>query len=72
MKMAIESKFPQRFYQLRKSLNLSQSEMAKSIHISQAAVSRMEKGKQKPRLNVIRRISLIYKVRADYLLGLID
>lgn len=53
---------------LRKKYNLSQSDLAKILNLSQNAISRYEKGEADPDLETLKKISQFFKVSIDYLL----
>lgn len=64
-------KFPERLKQLRQDNgNLSYEEFAQKIKSSKAAVHDWEKGKHIPRIDYLATICRVFKVSADWLLGL--
>lgn len=50
--------------------NLSQSAFAQTIGVKQSQVSEWLHGKAKPGYDILRRMSLVYGISADYFLGL--
>lgn len=68
----MENKVSKRIYQLRKQLNISQTELAKNIGVSQKAIDFWEKGINEPKASFIIALSNYFDVSADYLLGLED
>ena len=61
-----------RIKEIRKENHLSQSEFGKILAVSQDNVSLWETGKSFPSVQHIILISQIFKVSADYILGLSD
>lgn len=71
--MKSENIFGKRIKTLRKSLDLTQEQVASQLNISVAALSRYEKGLFEPKsLSLIVELALLYKVSTDYLLGKTD
>ena len=62
--------FGLRLKQLREKHNLSQSQVAKRLGITRAAISSYENNISLPSVNVLAELSLLYRVSTDYLLGL--
>ena len=62
--------FGLRLKQLREKHNLSQSQVAKRLGISRAAISSYENNISLPSVNVLAELALLYRVSTDYLLGL--
>ncbi len=60
-------KINERIKNLRKSLNLNQASFAKTIGISQAALSDLEKGKSKPSIETLIAISDHFNVSIDWI-----
>lgn len=56
--------------ELRKECGLTQKQLAKLVHKSETAVASWEQGLSEPCVNDIRKLCEIFKVSADYLLGL--
>lgn len=48
---------------------VSQTEVAKSVGVTQNAISYFENGFKKPSIDVVRRIAKYFEVSLDYLLG---
>lgn len=65
-------KFGNRIMQLRTQLNLSQSELAELIGVTNKAVSKWETGKSKPTTNTIRKLAALFKIDINELLSLRD
>ena len=62
--------FGLRLKQLREKHNLSQSQVAKRLGITRAAISSYENNISLPYVNVLAELALLYRVSTDYLLGL--
>ena len=62
--------FGLRLKQLREKHNLSQSQVAKRLGITRAAISSYENNIALPSVNVLAELALLYRVSTDYLLGL--
>ena len=60
-------KINERIKNLRKSRNLNQASFAKTIGISQAALSDIEKGKYKPSIETLMAISDYFNVSIDWI-----
>lgn len=56
--------------ELRKEKNLSQTELAKLLYTSQDTISLWESGKSLPDIMAIIRMTQIFGVTSDYILGL--
>jgi len=56
----------------RKSLKLTQSQLAKAIKVHQNEIARWESGNRTPNLYTIIELCKALDVSADYLLGLSD
>ena len=54
----------------RERSELKQIEVAEAIGIKQQQISRMESGKFNPRIDLLTDLCKLYKVSADYILGL--
>lgn len=54
---------------LRKQHRLSQTELAKAVHVSQATVTAWETGKAEPSSSALNTLASYFNVSADYLLG---
>ena len=68
----MENKIASRIYELRKQINLSQSELAKNIGASQKAIDFWEKGINEPKASYIISFAKFFDVSTDFLLGLED
>lgn len=55
--------------ELRKQRHLSQTELAKDVHVSQATVTAWETGKAEPSSSALNTLASFFNVSADYLLG---
>ncbi len=56
--------------ELRKENNMSQSELATKLYLSQDTISLWELNKSLPDIPSLVKLSKIFKVSTDYLLGL--
>ena len=65
-------RFGEYIYKLRKEKNLSQLELGMKLGVSDKAISKWENGKAKPQTDILKKLSKIFEVSADYLLGLED
>lgn len=61
-----------RIAELRKSLGLSQEELAAKLNISQKSISKYERGDRRPSYEVLVAMSSLFGVSTDYLLGKTD
>lgn len=61
-----------RLVALRKKRRLTQTDLAKALNISQAAIGNYELGKREPDNDTLSRLSDYFGVSADYLLGRSD
>lgn len=59
----------ERLRKLRKENGLSQAEMAKKLNVHQTAVSQWEQGRTTPDMQTLIKISQLFSVSTDYLLG---
>lgn len=64
--------WPQRIKYLRKSNNLSQTDVAEVLHCSQAAYGMYELGKRKISAEKLLILARYYHVSMDYIMGLTD
>src|SRR5690554_4682532 len=55
-------------YNLRKSLNLTQSELANKIFVSNKAISRWETGEGIPDISNLNELSKLFNVTIDYII----
>lgn len=61
-----------RIKDMREDLDLSQSDVAKILHCTQAAYSYYESGKRDIPTNVLIALASLYHCSIDYLLGISD
>ena len=61
-----------RIKELRKAAGLTQQETAKQLNIALPTYTRYEYGQREPNATTIAAMARLYKVSADYLLGLAD
>ncbi|HGI2032318.1 TPA: helix-turn-helix domain-containing protein [Streptococcus agalactiae] len=61
--------FPERFKNLRLEANLTQKQLASILHTSQQNIGFYEKGKRKPKNEILTEIASYFNVSTDYLLG---
>lgn len=61
-----------RIKELRKAAGLTQQETAKQLNIALPTYTRYEYGQREPNATTIAAMARLYKVSADYLLGLVD
>lgn len=64
--------FGNKIFKLRTDANLSQSQLAEIIGVTNKAVSKWETGKSKPTTNAIRKLSALFKIDVNELLSLKD
>ncbi|MBP3442400.1 MAG: AAA family ATPase [Clostridia bacterium] len=64
--------FGKKIFELRTGLNLSQTELAEMLGVTNKAVSKWENGKSKPTTNTIRKLAAIFKIDISELLQLRD
>lgn len=64
--------FAQRLRTIRKSRNLTQSDLAEKLEIAKSTVAGYEKGFRKPKIETLNHLSEIFHTSTDYLLGLTD
>ena len=70
--MLMKDNLGTKIFELRKERNLSQSELAKKIGVSQKAIDFWEKGINEPKASYIVKLAIFFNVTSDYLLGLIE
>lgn len=58
-----------RIRELRSAKRMSQTQLAKAIHVSQQAITKWETGKSEPSSSAIDSIANYFNVSSDYLLG---
>ncbi len=68
-KEIIFSMFCKNLKTLRKSKNLTQTQLAKILNLSTSAISMYEQGRRKPDSDILCKICSIFKVSVDNLLG---
>jgi len=61
-----------RIKELRKEQGFTQKQLAKLMNKSETGLASWEQGLSEPNVNDIRKLCEIFKVSADYLLGLKD
>lgn len=64
--------FMKRFKQLREARGFSQQKVAIDLNVSQATISKYERGEAEPDIGMICTIAKYFDVSADYLLELSD
>lgn len=68
--MSIKKTFGTRFRNLRYSLKLEQTELAKEMHVTKQTISNWENGNVLPSVDMLVRLAQFFHVETDYLLGL--
>lgn len=63
------TKFNQRLKELRNKNKLKQSDLAKEISLTQSVISKYEKGLITPDADILNKLSTLFEVSVDYLLG---
>ena len=63
---------PNRLKELRQKANITQKELAHSIHSSQQNIAFYEKGERKPKHEMVEKLANFFNVSIDYLLGKTD
>lgn len=61
--------FPQRLKELRKSKKISQTDLAKTLSVSQQTIGGWEVGRTEPNTELLQKIASYFNVTVDYLLG---
>ena len=64
--------FGSRLVEVRKSKNLSQSDLAKSLNVHGAVIGRYERNEVKPSIDMATQIANVLDVSLDYLVGNTD
>ena len=59
-----------RLKELREKQNLTQKQVADKIGLTEAAVSSYERNIAQPNADTLKTLAIIYKTKADYILGL--
>jgi transcriptional regulator with XRE-family HTH domain len=62
--------FGYRLRELRESKNLTQTQVARRLSLSKTTISGYENNIKTPSLDVLVKLSILYGVSADYILGL--
>lgn len=57
-------------YKSRKKLNLTQSELADLLGVTNKAVSKWENGKAKPTIAILRKLSALFNISIEELLSI--
>lgn len=60
----------ERLRNLRTSQNITQTDLAKRIGVTNALISAIEKGERSPSLETLIKLASQFKVSTDYLLGM--
>lgn len=63
------SLFPLSLKYLREQANITQAELAQKLDVTQQAVGRWERGQTSPDYETLKRLSVLFNVSVDYLLG---
>ncbi len=64
--------FSERLKDLRKEAGISAKQLAKELGISDSIIIRWENDQREPTISNLYKISVYFKVSADYLIGLED
>ncbi len=62
--------FGERLKKLRKENRLTQSELAKQLHVTKSIISYYELGDRTPSTDILIKLAYIFNVSTDYLLGI--
>ena len=62
----------ERLRELRTNSNLTQKELAEKISTTQTTIGKYERGELEPNFEILKKLSSIFGVTTDYLLGLED
>ncbi len=65
----MENKFSEKIRELRIENNLSRSELAQKLNVSIRLISYWEKGERECDFDMLLKISKLFSVTVDYLLG---
>lgn len=68
----MDYQFGEKLYNLRKSVGLTQNQVAMKLGVTNKAISKWENGKTKPQVEMIRKLSVIYKTSVDKLLQILE
>lgn len=66
------NKFKERFRELRIEKNLSRKQIAQILFVSERLISYWEDGKRECSFDMLMKISYLFDVSIDYLLGKLD
>ena len=66
------NKFAERLKELRIEKSYSQAKLATLLNVDQRTVSNWEKAIREPNFDMLIKITLLFDVSTDYLLGIID
>ncbi|MGG0757289.1 helix-turn-helix domain-containing protein [Brevibacillus laterosporus] len=64
--------YGERIREQRKKLNLTMKELGRRINVAESTVSGYESETRKPDIEIIKKLSDLFEVSSDYLLGLTD
>lgn len=64
--------FGEKFKKLRKSKSLTQEQLADLFYLNKSSISRYEKDKQMPEIELLQKFAEFFGVSMDYLLGKCD
>ena len=70
--MIIQTKFGERFKQLREEAHLTMEQLAVSLGTKKQTISRYENNQREPEYATLIKIAQFFNVSTDYLLGLND
>lgn len=70
--MIVQTKFGERFKQLREEANLTMEQLAVSLGTKKQTISRYENNQREPEYATLIKIAQFFNVSTDYLLGLKD
>ena len=66
----MSDKLGSRIKHLRQRADMTQSELARSLHVSSALISAYELGERTPSLKILTQLAGLFQVSSDYLLGI--
>lgn len=66
----MSDKLGSRIKQLRQRADMTQLELAQSLHVSSALISAYELGERNPSLKTLTQLAILFQVSSDYLLGI--
>lgn len=64
--------FPERLVQLRKSKDLTQKQLADTLHLSEVGIQNYENSRRKPTFDILIKLADFFDVSIDYLVGRSD